>query len=307
MKTYIKIAVISTLCAFLVSCDDYIEVDNHSGIPADELITSVENAQTALNGAYNGFYGTNLFYFRIYYYTLLATNELESRKADEELSPLENFQYYDGAAFIAGYWKDLYSIISRANDVCTKIYRLRNSGELTAAENGQLDRMIGECNFLRAWAYFYLARSFGDKLPSHPQYNSAELGVPIVDSLIVSKSQLMIPRNTLGECWTKITRDFEQAYNRLPAQWGNDKLGAATKGAAAGYLGQAYMFLNNCDKAKEWFEKAMQADDYRLTDNYAWNFDAYHENNSESVFEVQFQATSSYADLASYLWRRLGP
>ncbi|MDR2627302.1 MAG: RagB/SusD family nutrient uptake outer membrane protein, partial [Dysgonamonadaceae bacterium] len=307
MKASIKTAIFGALCTLSVSCDDYLEVKNHSGIPADNLITTVDNAQIVLNGAYDGFYGTNLFYFRIYYYLLLATNELKSMKVDEELSPLENFSYYDGAPFVAGYWKDLYSIVSRANDACTKIYQLRNSGTLTGAENQELDRMIGECNFLRAWAYFYLSRSFGDKLPSHPQYNPAELGVPILDSLIVVKQQLLIPRNTLGECWDKVLRDFEAAYNRLPAAWGNDKLGAATQGAAAGYLGQVYMYLQDYSKAKEWFEKAMQAGNYRLTDDYGWNFDAYHENNSESVFEVQFQATASDADLASYMWRRLGP
>jgi hypothetical protein len=307
MKQLIKLTIALVVAGFFCACDDYLNVENHAGIPGDELITSVDNAQIALNGAYDGFYGTNLFYFRIYYYTLLATNELESRKVDEELSPLENFSYYDGAPFIAGYWKDLYSIISRANDACTKIYLLRNSGSLTNVENDRLDQMIGECNFLRAWAYFYLARSFGDKLPSHPQYNSSELGVPILDSLIVSKQQLAIPRNTLEECWNKIIHDFQEAYNRLPEAWNDEKLGAATKGAAAGYLGQVYMYSKNYDKAKEWFERSMEAGNYRLTDRYGWNFDAYHENNSESVFEVQFQATASYTDLASYLWRRLGP
>ncbi|MDR2626901.1 MAG: RagB/SusD family nutrient uptake outer membrane protein, partial [Dysgonamonadaceae bacterium] len=65
--------------------------------------------------------------------------------------------------------------------------------------------------------------------------------------------------------------------------------------------------FKNYEKAKEWFEKAMQAAPCELTENYAWNFDFNHENNSESIFEVQFQATSSYSDLASYMWRRLGP
>jgi hypothetical protein len=41
-------------------------------------------------------------------------------------------------------------------------------------------------------------------------------------------------------------------------------------------------------------------------ENYADNFDLFHENNSESIFEVQFQTTSDYTVLASYLWRRLG-
>jgi hypothetical protein len=307
MKASIKITVLSIFCSLYFSCEDFVEVTNHSGIPADDFITSVDNAQTALNGVYDGLYGTNLFYFRIYYYLLFATSELEPMNSEEEMRELVDFAYYDGTKYVSGYWKDLYSILSRANDVCSKIYLLRNSGNLTDAENQQLDQMIGECNFLRGLAYFYLTRSFGDKLPSHPAYNPEELGVPIVDTLIVSKEQLMIPRNTLKQCWDEIIRDFETAYYHLPAVWSNEKLGAATQGAAAGYLGQVHMYFKNYEKAKEWFEKAMYVAPYELTENYAWNFDFNHENNSESIFEVQFQATSSYADLASYLWRRLGP
>jgi hypothetical protein len=67
------------------------------------------------------------------------------------------------------------------------------------------------------------------------------------------------------------------------------------------------MYLADYSAAKTWFERAMTEGQYELTANYAWNFDFDHENNTESIFEVQFQATNSYTDLASYLWRRLGP
>lgn len=313
MKTYIKIILSAILAGLIYSCEDFVDVENYDGIPADDYITSVANAQSAVNGVYNALYGQNLFYFGIYYYLDFASNELEFRASDEGVKPLVNFGYYDGSSFITQYWKDLYTIVSRANDVCTKIYDLRNSGTLTDSENQDLDKMIGECNFMRAFAYFYLTRSFGDKLPSHPQYDPDELGVPIVDSLLVSKDQYKIPRNTLKECWEKIIHDLEQSYNLLPTSWSNDKLGAATKGAAAGYLGQVYMYMKDYGKAKSWFEKAMQAGNqtggaYELTKNYAWNFDYNHENNSESIFEVQSQMVSGdYTALASYLWRRLGP
>jgi tetratricopeptide (TPR) repeat protein len=307
MRKYIKMTALAALCACTVACDDYIDVTNHGGIPADGFITSVSNAQTALNGAYDGLYGQALYYYGIYYYTLFATNELENRTVSEEITPLIGFNYFDGSPYIANFWTDLYAIVARSNDVCTKIYRLRNSGALPDTENRQLDQMIGECNFLRGLAYFYLTRSFGDKLPSHPAYNPDGLGVPIVDTLVVSKQQLLIPRNTLGECWSEVVRDFETAYSLLPDAWNDAKLGAATKGAAAGYLGQVYMYFRDYPKAKAWFEEAMRVGHYELTENYAWNFDFNHENNSESIFEVQFQATSSYADLASYMLRRLGP
>lgn len=310
---YIKLVASVTLFSLLLSsCSDFLEVENYEGIPADEFITSVNNAQTAVNGVYSGLYGEYLYYYGIYYYTCFASQELEFRATLGDVKPLVNYAYSDQATAINTYWKNLYSIVSRANDVSTKIYDLINSGKLTVSENQELMQMIGECKFLRGFSYFLLTRSFGDKLPSHPAYNSNELGVPILDTLIVSREQLMVPRNTLGECWSVILRDFETAYNLLPTSWSTDKLGAVTKGAAAGYLGQVYMYLKDYESAKTWFEKSVQCGnqrggDYQLVENYAWNFDFLHENNSESIFEVQFQTISDDTRLASYLWRRLGP
>lgn len=309
---YIKLILCIVVFGCFTSCEDFVDVENYGGIPSDDLINSVENAQTALNGAYNGLYGEWLYFYGIYYYTCFATGELEFRATLEDVKPMVNFGYFDGSSAIYCYWKNLYSIISRSNDVCTKIYSLRNSGSLTQSENQELDKMIGECNFLRGFAYMSLTRSFGDKLPSHPQYDPNGLGVPIVDTLIVSRDQLMIPRNTLGECWNEIITNFETAYNRLPTSWQTTKLGAVTKGAAAGYLGQVYMYLEDYGKAKEWFVKAMECGnqtggEYQLTTEYAWNFDFNHENNSESIFEVQFQTVNDDTKAGSYLWRRLGP
>lgn len=309
---YIKWLLCIVLFGFFLSCEDFVEVENYSGIPADELITSVDNAQIALNGVYGGLYGEWLYFYGMYYYTCLATNELDFRGSIDDVRPMINFGYFDGSSAIQNYWKSLYSIISRANDVSTKIADLRNSGTLTNSENQDLDKMIAECSFLRGWAYFYLTRSFGEKLPSHPAYNPNELGVPIIDVKIVEREQLMKPRNTLDECWNEIIRNLEEAYDHLPASWPTLKLGAATKGAAAGYLGQIYMYLKDYGKAKEWFEKAMQAGnqtggEYHLTTNYAWNFDFIHENNSEAIFEIQFQTESDANISGSYLWRRLGP
>ena len=306
---YIKLSVLSILFACLcTSCEDFLDVQNYTGIPADEAITSVDNAQLALNGVYNALYGQSLYYFGIYFYMDISSGELHCLKTDEEINPFEEFRYYDSFKYIENYWKDLYSLIARANDVCTKIYELRNSGTLTEAENAKLNQMIGECNFLRGFGYFFLTRSFGDMLPSHPNYDPNALGVPIVDTLVVSKEQLLIPRNTLSECWSEIIRNFETAYRLLPESWPTEKLGAVRKGAAAGYLGQVYMYLKDYDTAKRYFQEVIDDNArYALVEDYTWNFDAYHENNSESVFEVQFQTTLDYTILSSYLWRRLGP
>ncbi|NDW08549.1 RagB/SusD family nutrient uptake outer membrane protein [Dysgonomonas sp. 520] len=310
---YISKVLIAIVAFFsLNGCEDmFDDIKNYGGVPADGLITSVENAQIAVNGAYSGLYGLRLFRSQIYYYLDFATNELEYRHLDENIKMMTNYGYNDGSAFIGGYWKDLYGLVARSNDACSKMYILNEDpafvNTATDDQKAELMRLIGECNFLRGLGYFYLTRSFGDKLPSHPNYNPNELGVPIVDTLVVNKEQLYKSRNTLGECWTEVIRNFKTAYELLPESWGNDKLGAATKGAAAGYLGQVYMYLEDYKEAKKWFEESMKTGKYELMETYAHNFDLDHENNPESIFEVQFQTITSDVVLGSYMWRNFGP
>lgn len=57
MKTLKLILAIVLVSLTTTSCDDYLDVENYNGIPADDLVNSVENAQTAINGVYNGLYG----------------------------------------------------------------------------------------------------------------------------------------------------------------------------------------------------------------------------------------------------------
>lgn len=153
---YIKLVASVTLFSLLLSsCSDFLEVENYEGIPADEFITSVNNAQTAVNGVYSGLYGEYLYYYGIYYYTCFASQELEFRATLGDVKPLVNYAYSDQATAINTYWKNLYSIVSRANDVSTKIYDLINSGKLTVSENQELMQMIGECKFWRGSLIFY--------------------------------------------------------------------------------------------------------------------------------------------------------
>lgn len=310
MIKYSKLFIFITSLFILISCDDFLDVKNYNGIPSDNFVNSFENAQSVVTGAYDGLYGLQLWRSQIYYYLDFATNELEYRATDGNLKALTNFGYTPENSWTLNYWEDLYTLISRSNNACTNIYKMSRNPEIMSSlsdkEKIEVPKLIGECNFLRGLGYYYLVRSFGDKLPSDENYDPNGMGIPIVDTLVVSKNQLYIPRNTLENSWNEVIRDFETAYNLLPASWNNLKTGAATKGAAAGYLGQIYMYFKDYAKAKYWFEESMRVGNYKLVDNYAWNFDLEHENNSESIFEVQFDCTNNEL-LGNYMWRNFGP
>lgn len=100
MKTLKLILAIVLVSLTTTSCDDYLDVENYNGIPADDLVNSVENAQTAVNGVYNGLYGEWLYFYGYYYYTCFATGELDFRASLEDVRPMVNFGYFDGSSAI---------------------------------------------------------------------------------------------------------------------------------------------------------------------------------------------------------------
>ncbi|WP_336514731.1 RagB/SusD family nutrient uptake outer membrane protein [Pollutibacter soli] len=96
--------------------------------------------------------------------------------------------------------------------------------------------------------------------------------------------------------WPNIEADFQFAYDNLPEI--TQYKGQANKWAAAAYLAKAYMFQKKFAEAKALLTtiiangKNSQGVKYALTDNYQDNFIVTKENNSETVFAIQF----SYGD-----------
>ena len=64
-----------------------------------------------------------------------------------------NFQGGDGQA--DALWNGMYALINRANIAIFEINKLKNVTE------AHRRNVLGECYFMKAWAYFYLVRAYG--------------------------------------------------------------------------------------------------------------------------------------------------
>ncbi|MEO6539835.1 MAG: RagB/SusD family nutrient uptake outer membrane protein [Ferruginibacter sp.] len=185
------------------------------------------------------------------------------------------------SAPVAWIWRDFYLVINRANQVLYYVSQYDQS-VLTAE---QKNRILGQAYFLRALAYYNLATSF--KI------------VPVITAPIINKDDFYTPTATEEVLWSQIFADLQAAETNLPISYANvdgpDKgqKGRATKGAAAGLLGKAYLYRKDYAKAGTQFEKFFTGGPlnnvYSLMPNYRDNFKDVNENNSESLFEVQFQ------------------
>src|SRR5437764_3188968 len=177
-------------------------------------------------------------------------------------------------------WRDFYMVVNRANQVIENLPNY-NENVLTTEEK---NRLLGQAYFLRGLAYFNLANTF--KV------------VPIVLKTAQSNADFYPPTASEDSLWSQIYSDLATAEADLPISYANTndidqgQIGRATKGAAAGLLGKAYLYRKDYVHAGAQFEKFLTGElkgVYSLMPNYQDNFTETAENNSESLFEVQFQ------------------
>ena len=177
-------------------------------------------------------------------------------------------------------WREFYLVVNRANQVIFYVSQYDES----VLPSEEKKRILGQAYFLRGLAYYNLATSF--KV------------VPVITTPVASPDDYSAPTATEEVLWNQIYADLLEAETNLPVSYdnvtGQDKgnKGRATKGAAAGLLGKAYLFRKDYAKAGAQFEKfftAPLAGVYSLVTDYRDNFRDVNENNSESLFEVQFK------------------
>lgn len=195
---------------------------------------------------------------------MYTTGKFTTNVADEAIYGWAFREYYQG--------------VYRANQV------LKNVPNIQFSDAQLKERIIGQAYFLRGLYFYHLVKLFGR--------------VPLPLDTEIYHSQ-----KTIDEGWAQVISDFKEAANRLPVSYNNvsglDKgdIGRATKGAAQAYLGKAYLFTKDYANAKIQFENVINSNAYSLVANYSDNFTDVNENNSESIFEIQFSRTLGGADL----------
>lgn len=185
-----------------------------------------------------------------------------------EITSIETFTHTADLVHFRGKWRAVYDGIARSNDVI----------QLTAKASDMPDAdktaAIAQARFLRGH-YHFEARKMWNKVPyiddkTYDPTNANSTKVP----------------NT-AEIWPNIEADLKFAYDNLPNRWPGAP-GRATKWAAGATLAKAYMFQNKFADAKPILEAIIANGGYRLVAQFHDNHRAPTNNNSESIFEIQF-------------------
>jgi tetratricopeptide (TPR) repeat protein len=270
IQKLLKVFFFGTLFFSIVSCDKDLDVEPESEIAAEYFYSSTEEMEFALIAVYSSL--QNLMNVEWIVTELRSDNTYmnvdSSSSSDLPLRTIDRFEVISTNEHVTEYYRSAYSTIALANRVLANLeiiedVELRNQFE-------------GEAKFIRALAYFKLVRLFGP--------------VPIVDRVITGQQGLDIERSPREDVYRFIVTDLTLASEYLPEAYDQDNVGRATKWAAMGILGKAYLTQGENQAAIDVLEQIVADGPNRLLDDYEDVFDPGNEYNAEILFAVRYQS-----------------
>ncbi|TWJ01644.1 putative outer membrane starch-binding protein [Mucilaginibacter frigoritolerans] len=269
----IKFTIIAVFCAAMViplSCKkNFLTQTNTFNSTSQATFTTSQDVVALVNSIYDSYQNADLLKKSIWYYANFLSHDWYNDGADIAWN---SYTINSNFAALSVFWNNAYIAIGRANAAFGIIATAKANGVVTAA---LADRLTGEAYFLRGMSYYYLAGTFG--------------GVPLEIQEIPGNNGLT-PRSTQDQVFAQVVADMKQAEtlllskSTLPAA----DLGRATKGAAYGYEGAAQMWLKNYTAALAAFNNTELTSNYHLLQDFEQVNEFDHQNNDESLFEIQF-------------------
>ncbi|MDQ6528486.1 RagB/SusD family nutrient uptake outer membrane protein [Flavobacterium sp. LHD-85] len=275
ITVFLSLALVTTSC---VDNEDLTQLDPNND-SVDNFWKTDEDALQGVNAAYGSLL-TDGTYMRST--PLLLDVKADDSRTNSPWGSMYNVGHFNSnvadPAIYGWAYETYYQGIYRANQVLT------NVPGIEFEDKALKNRIIGQAYFLRGLFFFHAVNMFKN--------------VPLPTELAV-----YYPQKTQDEGWAQVIADFKAAAELLPNSYvgisGLDagQKGRATKGAALGYLGKAYLFTKDFTNAKTTFKQVIDLGVYSLVTNYRDNFTTANENNSESLFEVQFSRDAGGVDL----------
>ncbi len=278
------------------ACKKYLDVEPKESISSNNVISNRASAENALRGIYNA---------------LASSNPNTNGTLPVTPTNPVNYSYYGGAAFTAiGYlngdnvqytgsqtqiqdltlhvvksdnatitntWIGIYTTINRANEVIAHVPVVNDPTFPVALKN----QFVGEAYFIRALAYFDLARTFG--------------GVPIITEPTIDATQNReIARSSLEATYQRVIQDLNIAdsllSNIVPAA-GDLRFRANIKTVYA-LKARYYLYQSNWELAEQYASKVISDANYKLVTPYSAFFANNARGTTESVFELFYNGTT---------------
>lgn len=264
MKIYkIYILLFVAAAGFNACSEDYVEVVSEDA-NSENFFNTQADYENALIAAYDMLQSS---YINVMLGEIASDNTLAGGESATDvigIQQIDDMIHTPVNAQLTDLWRWMFAGVNRAN----YIMEFQNNTNFP-----DKPRVLGETRFLRAYYYFELVKFFGD--------------VPLaVDKRFLFGDQFEVDRTPKAEVYAQIERDLIFAIDNL--EYTTPDVGRATKGSAQALLGKVYLFQEKYIEAADLLDELILMGPYSLVTDYTTIFENDNENNSESVFEVQY-------------------
>lgn len=276
------------ICSFVLAasllftgCSDFLDSKDNSNIAGDNFYLSEEDCKAATAPLYSKVW----FHFNDKFYYGMGDGRGYNLRApySDYIYPFTDLNESGLTSPLVQAWESLYIVVQQANKVINGI----KGGSMSESVKPQY---IAEARFMRGVAYYYLGMLWGNVILNE---NSDEL----VANPIVAPS----PASDVFEF---VMRDLEYAAKYLPET--SYATGRVNQYSAFAMLSRVYLTYagysdnkNSGTRNSEYLELAKKAalkvienKNFSLMDNYADLFKIENNNNSETLFALQWVANS---------------
>jgi starch-binding outer membrane protein, SusD/RagB family len=218
---------------------------------------------------------------------LLAIGDLQAGNAvcyagtDGEFDAFNNFSEGNATLAVQSAWNSLYTVVAQANALLNNLPTAVPASVPASAVNNAL----GEARVLRAAAYFYLVRNFGN--------------VPIITNPTVFTSDFQtVPTNPVTDVYKFIINDLQ--FGEANCTPGVANTGHVSSASASGLMAKVYLYEQNYDSARIEAEKAINSGEFGLAGldftniGYVNQFELVGNNDAESMIALQWTSNGGY-------------
>jgi hypothetical protein len=274
MKKLSYILLAFTVTALFGSCKNFLDVQPKGAISDESTIVDKTSAETAVRGIYRSL--GNASYYGETYVALgfFPGGDVISNTTGGGQN-LININFRSDEPLLAGAWAAIYAGINRANQVIAKLPGVQDATLTTAYKN----QLLGEAYFVRALAYFDLARAWG--------------GVQLKLQPTTSANSTAVPRSTQAETYAQVLKDLQTAEPLLPDGVNRFR---ATKKTVWALKARLYLYQQDWANAETYATQIINdVTNYQLLSP----FNSWFANNvvasPESIFELEFSAANPNA------------
>lgn len=277
MKRLNYLFVLFLTFASLVSCQSFLNVEPKASISDQQTIFDKASAETALRGVYNALAASSYYGTSFQSIGYLSGDNIQWTGSQSQVQEFINHKVNAENATISSAWIAIYATINRANQVIAKVPVVQDPALTDALKNA----IVGEAYFIRALAYFDLARTWG--------------GVPLITQPTASPSENAgIARSTQAETYALVLKDLDIAESLLGESVNRFR---ATRKTVWALKSRYYLYQKNWAKAEEYATKViLDGANYKLLTPYSAFFANNVRGTEESVFEIFYNGTSEIND-----------